>query len=770
MKLVYRSAIPRPPTDGKKSEQSSYAKASRILEQHAPAQLKETLTSIKDRGVGLPVTGGRQHLAPIRNGSAGTKEPAIARRPEALKPLQAPPRTSGPGGAKPSGRRRSVTVVEASVGSNKSGKKPAGGRAVIALKAAAKSATGRHGSAKARNKGQEAKAKSVVPGKAAPSASSRAPADSMNGRRVRSGMRPQKTKSVGHYLIGDTLGEGTFGKVKRGTHTLTGETVAIKILEKSKIKSEADLTRVTREIKILKKTRHDNCIRLLEVIDTPRQIFLMMEFLEGGEVFDYIVKNQRLAEPEASQFFKQILDGVSYLHKINVIHRDLKPENLLMQRLPNGEHQIKVADFGLSNTNENDVLLKTACGSPCYAAPEMIAGKQYDGTKSDIWSLGVVLFALVCGFLPFEDDDTPTLYRKILHADYRCPSFVSRGAQDLLARILNTNPATRYTIEEVLAHPWMKRHLALSDKSQNQSSRSVQSQSSRSVLVSSPEDASENVTDPSSQLLELDERALKELEEIGIKRETVVQSMESEAHNSATASYFLVSERIRRDEEAKDLRTSVTGVEPAEHSSATEPQQVAHVEQQKQVDVEELRTATEAADFARGETEAEQEEEEEEEEIEEEEEEEAKADEDEDDIDGGLQYPDEDSLAGVRRITSIPKGPTDPAAPATVALNPGDSRQDGPVGTEPASANKANANNTSDAETEKKPDTGISVQSTVMPAISSKPNFAGAGDGAGTHAKEVAPRKPERPEAPKSASISNSSRLRNVVEKPKAQT
>merc|ERR1712232_558175 len=156
----------------------------------------------------------------------------------------------------------------------------------------------------------------------------------------------------------------------------------------------------------------------------------------------------------ACDFFQQIVSGLEYLHKVNVIHRDLKPENLLMAKRPGGKWLIKVADFGLSNTNEGSRLLKTACGSPCYAAPEMIAGHEYVGTKSDIWSLGVVLFALVCGYLPFEDDSTAELYRKILNAEYQCPSFLSDDVCDLLDNLLNTDPQTRFGIAQIRLHPW----------------------------------------------------------------------------------------------------------------------------------------------------------------------------------------------------------------------------------------------------------------------------------------------------------------------------
>lgn len=181
-------------------------------------------------------------------------------------------------------------------------------------------------------------------------------------------------------MIGKTIGEGTFGKVKLGIHIPTGEKVAIKILEKAKIKDQADADRVSREIKILKIVHHPNVIQLYEIIESTKQLYLIMEYANGGELFDYIVSKGRLKEDEATRFFQQIVAGISYLQKLRISHRDLKPENLLLDDKMN----IKIVDFGLSNIYKSGELLKTACGSPCYAAPEMIAGKKYHGGKVDI--------------------------------------------------------------------------------------------------------------------------------------------------------------------------------------------------------------------------------------------------------------------------------------------------------------------------------------------------------------------------------------------------
>jgi 5'-AMP-activated protein kinase catalytic alpha subunit len=212
----------------------------------------------------------------------------------------------------------------------------------------------------------------------------------------------------------------------------------------------ADYERVSREIHILKIVQHPCVVQLYEIIETPKKLYLIMEYASGGELFDYIVKHQRVQEREACRFFQQLISGIEYLSRLNVVHRDLKPENLLIDY----DKGIKIVDFGLSNTYKDGELLKTACGSPCYAAPEMIAGKKYNGTNVDIWSCGVILFALICGYLPFEDPNTSNLYKKILSADYQTPSFVSDEAKDLFSKILDTDPKRRLKIEEIRAHPW----------------------------------------------------------------------------------------------------------------------------------------------------------------------------------------------------------------------------------------------------------------------------------------------------------------------------
>jgi 5'-AMP-activated protein kinase catalytic alpha subunit len=277
----------------------------------------------------------------------------------------------------------------------------------------------------------------------------------------------------------------------------------VKILEKDKIAEVADVERVSREIKVLKMLRHPNLIQLYEIVETSRQLCLVMEYCSGGELFDYIVASTRLKEGEACKFYQQVISGLEYLHRLGVVHRDLKPENLLLDTHKN----IKIVDFGLSNLYNPDQLLKTACGSPCYAAPEMIARKLYVPSKVDIWSSGVVLFAMVCGFLPFEDPSTSTLYQKIMSGDYRCPKFLSAEVVDLLSKVLDTNPNTRVTTARIKEHVWY---------------RQVTQKLSAGVVLAETRQR-------------MDSKVLGKLEQLGIDSAAAERALEENQYNGDTA-------------------------------------------------------------------------------------------------------------------------------------------------------------------------------------------------------------------------------------------
>lgn len=258
-------------------------------------------------------------------------------------------------------------------------------------------------------------------------------------------------RQKGNYMLGKTLGEGAFGLVKSGTHITTGEKVAIKILDKTRMKEEEDdFNRVKKEINILKKLRHKNVIQLYEIIESQHKLYLVIELCEGKELFDYIVDNQKLEEAEACKFFQELIDGVEYLHSQNIVHRDLKPENLLLD----SDKNLKITDFGLSTVYSNDNLLTTPCGTPSYAPPEMLKGEEYHGLLSDVWSCGVILYAMLCGYLPFSESNEDLNCRNIIEGNFEIPDFLSPGVIDLLANVMKIDPIERYDIQQIRQHPW----------------------------------------------------------------------------------------------------------------------------------------------------------------------------------------------------------------------------------------------------------------------------------------------------------------------------
>ena len=277
-----------------------------------------------------------------------------------------------------------------------------------------------------------------------------------------------KNNKIGNYQIIKTMGEGTFGKVKLGIHIPTNEKVAIKILEKSKIEDNDDLKCINREISFLKTLNHINIISLYEIIENSEYYYLIMEYAEN-DLFSYIVENNYLSEEISSLFYYQLINAIEYIHKKKIVHRDLKPENILLTR---NNLILKIIDFGLANSykknntsnkninninnDNNDILLKTACGSPCYAAPEMVLGKKYYGLNVDIWSSGIILYAMVCGFLPFEDEDNESIYRKIILGKFDIPDKLSNSCKDLICKILEGNPKKRIKIDEIKKHPFLK--------------------------------------------------------------------------------------------------------------------------------------------------------------------------------------------------------------------------------------------------------------------------------------------------------------------------
>ncbi|KAF9966796.1 Protein kinase [Mortierella alpina] len=329
---------------------------------------------------------------------------------------------------------------------------------------------------------------------------------------------------IGPYMLLETLGVGSFGKVKRAVHSLTGHTVAIKIINKNKVVNQDMFARVKREIQYLKLLRHPHIIKLYEVISTPTSIYMVIEYA-GGELFNYIVDNTRLSEDEARRFFQQIVCAIEYCHRHKIVHRDLKPENLLLDPSMN----VKIADFGLSNIMTDGDFLKTSCGSPNYAAPEVISGKLYAGPEVDVWSCGVILYVMLCGRLPFDDDYIPLLFKKINGGIYSLPSFLSPETKYLLTSMLVVDPLKRITIAEIRQNAWFNVGLP-------------------EYLKPLPQGSTDDA------LCNLQEDIIVELmKKMNFSKETVVQALEERQNNQIKVAYQLVVDHRRMIENASQM-------------------------------------------------------------------------------------------------------------------------------------------------------------------------------------------------------------------------
>ncbi|XP_066550969.1 MAP/microtubule affinity-regulating kinase 3a isoform X5 [Amia ocellicauda] len=255
---------------------------------------------------------------------------------------------------------------------------------------------------------------------------------------------------IGNYRLLKTIGKGNFAKVKLARHILTGREVAIKIIDKTQL-NPTSLQKLFREVRIMKILNHPNIVKLFEVIETEKTLYLVMEYASGGEVFDYLVAHGRMKEKEARAKFRQIVSAVQYCHQKHIVHRDLKAENLLLD----ADMNIKIADFGFSNEFTMGNKLDTFCGSPPYAAPELFQGKKYDGPEVDVWSLGVILYTLVSGSLPFDGQNLKELRERVLRGKYRIPFYMSTDCENLLKRFLVLNPAKRGTLEQIMKDRWI---------------------------------------------------------------------------------------------------------------------------------------------------------------------------------------------------------------------------------------------------------------------------------------------------------------------------
>ena len=313
-----------------------------------------------------------------------------------------------------------------------------------------------------------------------------------------------------HYKIISKLGEGNFSTVKLATHSLTGEKVAIKILEKTKVTKLEEKERINRELAIMRKLNHYNIVKLYQIVETKLTIYLIQENVPGKEFMEYLTKKGKLKEVEACKFFHQIISAPEYMHQCGVAHRDFKPENILITK---DDTVLKIIDFGLGNIYKNNQLLKTACGSPCYAPPEMIKEESYNGAESDIWSSGIILYLMLCGKLPFYHEQNEIMYEQILSGKFEHPNYLSDNAKDLLDKIIEVDPKKRLNFEQIKSHPWFN----IIDKNE---------------LMHKGIDTNEDI-------IPIDEEIVQDMEKLGFNKMELRFNLLKNFHNKITAVYDL---------------------------------------------------------------------------------------------------------------------------------------------------------------------------------------------------------------------------------------
>ncbi|NWR70157.1 SNRK kinase, partial [Centropus unirufus] len=329
-------------------------------------------------------------------------------------------------------------------------------------------------------------------------------------------------KIAGLYDLERTLGKGHFAVVKLARHVFTGQRVAVKVIDKSKLAGEA-AGQLLQEVRCMKLVQHPNVVRLYEVIDTHAKLYLILELGDGGDMFDHIMRHEGgLAEARAKHYFAQIVHAISYCHKLHVVHRDLKPENVVFFQ---EQGVVKLTDFGFSNRFQPGKMLTTSCGSLAYSAPEILLGDEYDAPAVDIWSLGVILYMLVCGHPPFQEANDSETLTMIMDCRYTIPSHVSAQCADLISRMLQRDPKQRASLEQIEGHPWLQ--------------GVDPSPASRCLLP-----------------LTSHKRVSKEEHEIILQamtcgniadRDTIQEALEADRYNHITATYFLLAERMLRE-------------------------------------------------------------------------------------------------------------------------------------------------------------------------------------------------------------------------------
>ncbi|XP_038148846.1 serine/threonine-protein kinase MARK1 isoform X6 [Cyprinodon tularosa] len=331
---------------------------------------------------------------------------------------------------------------------------------------------------------------------------------------------------IGNYRLLKTIGKGNFAKVKLARHVLTGREVAVKIIDKTQL-NPTSLQKLFREVRIMKLLNHPNIVKLFEVIETDKTLYLVMEYASGGEVFDYLVAHGRMKEKEARAKFRQIVSAVQYCHQRRIVHRDLKAENLLLD----ADMNIKIADFGFSNEFTVGSKLDTFCGSPPYAAPELFQGKKYDGPEVDVWSLGVILYTLVSGSLPFDGQNLKELRERVLRGKYRIPFYMSTDCENLLKKLLVLNPVKRGSLEQIMKDHWMN--------------------------VGHDDEELKPYIEPESDLN--DTSRIELMVTMGFPKEEITDSLQNQKYDDVMATYLLLGRKAPEFEGSEPLANSVLG-------------------------------------------------------------------------------------------------------------------------------------------------------------------------------------------------------------------
>ncbi|XP_067853859.1 SNF related kinase b [Heptranchias perlo] len=336
-------------------------------------------------------------------------------------------------------------------------------------------------------------------------------------------------KIAGLYDLDKTLGKGHYAVVKLARHVFTGEKVAVKVIDKTKLDKSAT-GHLLQEVRCMKLVQHPNVVRLYEVIDTQTKLYLILELGDGGDMFDYIMNHEKgLSEDQAKIYFAQIVHAISYCHKLHVVHRDLKPENVVFFK---EQGVVKLTDFGFSNRFQPGMMLTTSCGSLAYSAPEILLGDEYDAPAVDIWSLGVILYMLVCGYPPFyEVNDSETL-TMIMDCRYTVPQHISTDCRNLISRMLQRDPKKRASLEEIEGHPWLQGI-----------------DPSPAKKLSLPLTSYKSLSEEEHQII------IQAMECGNIAdRELIQEALEADKYNHITASYFLLAERILREKQEKQTQ------------------------------------------------------------------------------------------------------------------------------------------------------------------------------------------------------------------------